>query len=287
MRRFIDRCPGGRLCLAGGVFANVKVNQRIHEMAGVDQLFVQPAMGDAGCALGAALHVAANGEGLRERPALTNVYQGPGYGDDFIESRLRAADLPYRRPTDPDRDIARDLHQGKIVGRYAEHTEWGPRALGNRSILARPTDKKINAELNNRLRRTEFMPFAPAILAEYAGDYLVGYRDGDLAARYMTVTYEICAAKKNADIAAAVHADGTARPQVVHREDNPRLHELIAAYHRLSGIPALVNTSFNMHEEPMVTAPDDAIRAFRVGAVDILYIGPFIVDRLYEGRHAE
>jgi carbamoyltransferase len=280
--RFLPRCPGGKLCLAGGVFANVKINQRIRELVGVDQLFVQPAMDDAGCALGAALYLTATNEGLGQRPAMGSVYQGPGYAEDYIESRLQAAGLCYDRPAEPEKEVARNLHEGKIVGRYAGQLEWGPRALGNRSILARPTKRDINQELNARLKRTEFMPFAPSILAERAGDYLVDYHPEDLAARYMTTTYDIYPGRRQEEIAAAVHIDGTARPQVVFADDNPDFHKIISEYHRISGIPAVVNTSFNMHEEPMVASPDDAIRALRAGAVDLLSMGPFIVGGLQD-----
>ncbi len=240
-KRFLSHCPDGRLCLAGGVFANVKINQRIRELSGTEQLYVQPAMDDAGCALGAALYLAADGEGLVDRPAMSSVYLGPEYHDDYIEFHLRTAGLTYARPAEPEKEIARKLHEGKIVGRYAGNLEWGPRALGNRSILARPTDKNINEELNKRLQRTEFMPFAPSILAEHAVDYLVDYCPGDLAARYMTVTYDIYPGSRQNEIAAAVHVDGTARPQVVHKDDNPGFHKVISEYHQVSGIPALLD----------------------------------------------
>jgi carbamoyltransferase len=275
--RFIDRSPEGTICLAGGVFANVKINQRIREMPGVERMFVQPAMDDAGCALGAAMHVAAAGNGAMEKPTFSSVYLGPGYSEAEIEGRLKHAELNYRRSAEPEMEIAQKVHEGKVVGRFSGRLEWGPRALGNRSIIARPTEKKINDELNGRLQRTEFMPFAPSIMAEYASDYLVGYREDDIAARYMTVTYPINQDKREG-IAAAVHVDGTARPQVVYEEDQADFHRIISEYHKLSRIPAVLNTSFNMHEEPIVESPDDAIRAFRAGAVDVLSLGPFIVD---------
>jgi carbamoyltransferase len=267
------------VCLAGGVFANVKVNQRIGEIAGVGSLYVQPAMDDAGCALGAALQVVAQEQGTDSlsRGLLRCVYKGPEYDEASMEEALQKSGLSYSKPQILEDDLAEMLHAGKIIGRYTGGLEWGPRALGNRSILIRPTDKSINDTLNKRLNRTEFMPFAPSILAERAADYLVGYRDSDEAARFMTLTYAIRRERRD-EIAAAVHVDGTARPQVVLCEDNPSLHGIISAYHRLSGIAAVVNTSFNMHEEPIVDTPDDAIRAFRAGAVDVLSMGPFVAE---------
>jgi carbamoyltransferase len=265
-----------KVCLAGGVFANVKVNQRIREIEGVEGLFVQPAMDDAGCALGAALHVAASQGEVIPRPALLSAYLGGDFDEVDLEKAIRSANLSYCRPEDPVVAVASMLDAGKVIGRYAGPLEWGPRALGNRSILVKPTDRSVNDTLNERLRRTEFMPFAPAILAEFAEDYLVGYRDEDIAARYMTLTYAI-KPEKVGDLAAGVHIDGTARPQVVFRGDNPDFYAVIEAYYKISGIPAILNTSFNMHEEPIVNSPEDAIRAFLVGAVDVLSIGPFIV----------
>ena len=275
--RFLGQSPQGNICLAGGVFANVKINQRIREMQSVERMFVQPAMDDAGCALGAAMYVAAAGRGNSVNPNFSSVYLGPGYSEAEIEGRLRQSGLHYRRSAEPEKEVARKIHEGKIVGRFSGRLEWGPRALGNRSIIARPTDKKINDELNGRLQRTEFMPFAPSIMAEYASDYLVGYREGDFAARYMTVTYSIDQDKRE-DITAAVHIDGTARPQVVYEKDQADFHRIISEYHKLSRIPAVLNTSFNIHEEPIVNSPDEAIRAFRSGAVDVLSMGPFIAD---------
>jgi len=267
-----------RVCLAGGVFANVKINQQIREIDGVEGIYVQPAMDDAGCALGAALQatVLRQGIGSVARPALETVYQGPEYTEEEMETALQRSGLPYRRSAAPEEEVARMIHAGRIIGRFTGALEWGPRALGNRSILVHPTDKSINNTLNQRLKRTEFMPFAPSILAENAAEFFVGYREEDLAARYMTVTYDIYPEKVQ-QIAAAVHIDGTARPQVVHREDNPSFYKIIDAYRRLSGIPAVINTSFNMHEEPIVDTPEDAIRSYQAGAVDMLSMGPFIV----------
>ena len=273
VRQLKGRLPC-KVCLAGGVFANVKVNQRIREIEGVEGLYVQPAMDDAGCALGAALQVVAE-HGHLKRSEL-EVYQGPEYSQRQLEERIRTSGLVYDRPANPEAEVARLLNTGRVIGRYSGRLEWGPRALGNRSILVRPTDKSINDILNKRLKRTEFMPFAPSILAEATDEYLVGYREADIAARYMTTTYEI-RRDKIGSIAAAVHVDGTARPQVVFAEDNAEFHRIITEYQRRSGIPAIVNTSFNMHEQPIVSTPDDAIAAFRAGAVDVLSMGPFIV----------
>jgi carbamoyltransferase len=156
--------------------------------------------------------------------------------------------------------------------------EFGPRALGNRSILCDARDPKVNDRLNRRLRRTEFMPFAPATLAECADDY---YRNCDgcrHAAQFMTLTLD-CTQRMRRESPAVVHVDGTARPQFVTREANPGLHEVLREYRKRTGIGSIVNTSFNMHESPIVNTPEDAVVAFRESGLDYLAIGPFLMRR--------
>ena len=271
-----------RVALAGGVFGNVKVNQRVRELDGVEGVYVQPAMSDSGLALGAALDVWAREAVRAGRPAapvpLEHVYLGPEYGDAEIRSALERSGLTFRREDDPEGVAARLLKEKKVVGRFAGRMEFGPRALGNRSILADPTDKSINDWLNDRLKRTEFMPFAPSILEEHAGEFYAGWSAGDVASRFMTMTYDVDPGKVEAAPAVA-HIDGTARPQVVRRRDNPRYHRLLAAYKEITGLPLLINTSFNMHEEPIVCSPEDAIRSFLQGSVDALLLEHYVVER--------
>ncbi len=265
------------ICLAGGVFANVKINQRIQEIPGIGNVYVHPAMDDAGTALGAALYVWMQGSGKKQWSELQTVYLGPDFTEAEMEESLKKYRLPYRRSKKPEEEIGRLIYEGKIIGRFNGALEWGPRALGNRSILARPIDKTINDVLNQRLKRTEFMPFAPSMLDIDAKDFLVGYREDQIAAKYMTITYHVPANAID-KIQAAVHVDGTARPQVVFKQDNPSFYAIIEAYKKFSGFGVVINTSFNMHEEPIVATPEDAIRAFLVNAVDVLSLGPFIVE---------
>ena len=150
--------------------------------------------------------------------------------------------------------------------------EFGPRALGNRSMLARPTEGKINDWLNQRLDRSEFMPFAPSVLAEHADEIFAGVAKARHAAEFMTITFDVLPAWRER-IPAVVHVDGTARPQLVRAGSNPRYHKLISAYRDLSGIPLVLNTSFNVHEEPIVCRPEEAIRAFVERRVDCLAVG--------------
>ena len=272
---------GGRanLCLAGGLFANVKLNQRLAEMDEVDRIFVQPAMGDSGLAVGAA-YLAGQEHGSVPRVATREVYSGLEFSDSEIEPILATwpSNIEFSRSDHVEREIGELLARGVIVGRFAGRMEFGPRALGARSILVHPGDPKVNQTINERLRRTEFMPFAPSVLDRRAADYFIGFEDGQVAADFMTVTYDVYP-EQAPSIAAVVHIDGTARPQVVHQDLNPSYYSVLEEFESRTGIGCIVNTSFNMHEEPIVATPQDALRAFDQGSVDVLAIGSFVVRR--------
>ena len=174
-----------------------------------------------------------------------------------------------------EKEIAKLLNEGKVVGRFNGKMEYGPRSLGNRSIIAAPFDPSINDWLNKRLHRTEFMPFAPSINEEHAEGYFVGYRKDHVAADYMTITYDVKPEMKS-KIPAVVHIDGTARPQVVRKAVNPSYHAIIDEFYKLSGVPVVLNTSYNIHEHPIIYTPDDAITGFKEGKLDVLAIGNYI-----------
>lgn len=269
-----------KLALNGGVFANVKLNQRIAALPEVDQLFVFPAMSDTGNSVGAALLdiQAHQPDALAHASPLADVYLGPAFTDAHIATALEQQNLLAQATLLNEETLvgkaAQAIHEGLVVGWFQGRMEFGPRALGNRSMLARPTDKGINDWLNQRLDRSEFMPFAPSVLAEYADELFIGVEKARHAAEFMTVTFDVIPAWRER-IKAVVHVDGTARPQLVRADRNPLYHRLIAAYHQLSGIPLVLNTSFNVHEEPIVCAPDEAIRAFVEKRVDCLGIGHY------------
>ncbi len=272
VRTWVRRVGIRDLAVAGGLFANVKLNQRIHELDEVDSLFVYPNMGDGGLAAGAALLVGGARPGR-----LGDVYLGPEYGDDECERALRQEGLAFQRPADLADQVADRLVEGRVVARFDGRMEWGPRALGNRTILYRPDDPSVNDWLNERLGRTEFMPFAPVTLWEHAHRcyrQLEGARD---SARFMTVCFD-CTEWMRRVGGGVVHVDGTARPQLIRREANPGYHDIVEAYRRRTGIPSVINTSFNMHEEPIVRSPGDAVRAFVAGELHHLVLGPFLVD---------
>ncbi|MBL8897452.1 MAG: carbamoyltransferase [Planctomycetes bacterium] len=276
----------GNVTLAGGVAANVKMNQRIAAGKGVRQVFIHPDMGDGGTGTGAVLAYLMERQPVRSEEWRT-CFLGPAYSEAEMEASLRKAGLEPLRAEKGLRSVAEKLHAGKVVARFGGAMEYGPRALGNRSILYPAQDPTVNDWLNKRLARSEFMPFAPVTLAEHAAARYVGYERFRTAARFMTITCD-CTELMRKESPAAVHVDGTARPQVVTREENPDYYEILRHYHELSGVPTLVNTSFNMHEEPIVCSPDDAVRAFLLGNLDYLSMGPFLVPfREDAGRRAE
>ncbi len=271
--------PTDKIVLAGGVFANVLLNQSIYELPEIDDVFVFPAMSDGGLAMGASLNclsavMAEKGEKLMPKP-LGPVYFGPDYSNREIEESLKKFGIKYRKLTEPARQIARFIVNNKIIAFYNGRMEYGPRALGSRSIIYAPIDPTVNDWLNKKLRRSEFMPFAPVTMIEHIKENYLNISDDPLAAKYMTITYD-CTELMKKQAPACVHLDGTARPQVIKREDNPYYYDIINEYYKLSGIPTLINTSFNMHEEPIVNSPEDAIRAFLDSGIDYLVMGDYI-----------
>ncbi|NLV08369.1 hypothetical protein GOC74_00240 [Halomicrobium mukohataei] len=255
--------------LAGGVFANVKVNQRIYESPEIEGVFVHQNMGDGGIGLGAALAMYADEHPDFTPTYLDDVYLGPKYGDEAIERAIDRVEIPdeYVIKQFDDESAAAEtvadlLVDGHVVSLYTGQVEYGPRALGNRSILYQPTDPSAIEWLNQRLDRTEFMPFAPVTLKERADECYLDYDpDRCPAADFMTVSFD-CTETMQDRSPGVVHVDGTARPQLIDEATNPLYYEILAAYEERTGIPSLINTSFNMHGEPIVCKPTEAIRSF-------------------------
>lgn len=270
---WVDKTGLHNVAVSGGVNANVKLNQRIHEIEQVNSVFAYPNMGDGGCGSGAAMlefDKSVFGD------AIDNVYLGPDYTEAEIEEALQKENLSFDRPESIEEQVGEVLSQNHIVARFHGRMEYGPRALGNRSVLYPAQDASVNLWLNHQLGRTEFMPFAPAVLASEADKLFHNIAGCEKTAEFMTVTFD-CTDLMVEKCPAAVHIDRTARPQLVSETSNPSFHKILQAYHRRSGIPSVINTSFNMHEEPIVCSPDDAVRAFLLGNIDYLAIGPFLV----------
>jgi carbamoyltransferase len=270
------------LCLAGGCMSNVKLNLALSHLKPIRNIYVFPQMGDGGSALGGALNVAVN-KGKITYFQMPTVYLGPDYSETAIESALTKHGLAFKKvtPHDKVRTVSELIAQGKIVGWFQGRMEYGPRALGARSILVEAADSAITDVLNARLKRSEFMPFAPVTIQAYASQCFVGWRPDQPAARFMTTCYP-CTPLLRKKCPAIVHVDGTARPQVIFREDNPEYHDVIAAYIQRTGNPAIINTSFNHHEEPIVNSPTDAIASLRKGNVDVLAMGNYLVETTRE-----
>jgi len=276
------------VAVSGGVNANVKLNQRIHELDGVDGVFVYPNMGDGGCGTGAAM--LAFGDKCRPAP-VDNVYLGPEYSDEEIEKVLQEKELYFERPDSIESQVGDLLSKNHIIARFNGRMEYGPRALGNRSVLYPAQDPKVNLWLNHQLGRTEFMPFAPAVLESEAASLFHNIEGCEKTSEFMTVTFD-CTDRMADNCPAAVHVDCTARPQFVTPQSNESFHKIISAYNAITGIPSVINTSFNMHEEPIVCSPQDAVRAFLLGNIDYLAIGSFLVphpklESLMAEREAE
>jgi carbamoyltransferase len=262
------------ICLSGGVFANVAVNRRVKE-SGFRNVFVMPAMTDCGLSLGSCLHAFPNKSDLS---AADTMYFGCSYSADRIKNILVKNNVAFEQPANMAKTVAECLVKGKVIARFDGSMEFGPRALGNRSILYHCNDPSVNDWLNKQLKRTEFMPFAPVTMEKYAADRYIGYNGAEKTARFMTITFP-CTQMMKDEAPAVVHVDGTARPQIVHQNDNPDYYEILSAYHHLTGIPTLVNTSFNMHEEPIVMTPRHALKAFEASNLDALIAGPFLIQK--------
>ncbi len=267
-------CPN--LCLAGGVALNSSANGKIFERTPFREIFIQPAASDDGGAIGAALAVQHQLLGQPRSCRLSHSYWGPSYDDATIEQALQAAGIiaPRLPLAELVTRTAQDIADGKIVGWFQGRMEFGPRALGNRSIVVDPRRAEMKDILNERIKRREpFRPFAPSILAERTGEYF----ELDYPEPFMVKTYKI-RKEKQSIIPAVTHRDGTGRLQTVTREANERYYALIEAFDRLTGVPIILNTSFN-ENEPIVNRPEEAINCFLRTRMDTLVLGDRYVTR--------
>ncbi|HJZ33198.1 MAG TPA: carbamoyltransferase C-terminal domain-containing protein [Hyphomicrobiaceae bacterium] len=284
VRVLLKQSPVRDLCMTGGVALNCVANAKVLEATDVRRLWVPPCASDTGAPLGSALWHTHQTLGLPRRFELTHPYYGCAYADADIAGALEAEGLSYHRLSGPQliRRVAQDLSDGKIVGWFQGRFEMGPRALGNRSILADPRRAEMRDELNDRVKKREpFRPFAPVVLAERAAEYFeVAQPDP-----FMTLAPRVRADKQGV-IPAAVHVDGTGRIQTIDRAGNPRYYGLIEEFGRLTGVPVLLNTSFN-RKEPIVASPKDAIACYLLSGIDVLVLGDFYTtDRRNSGNDA-
>ncbi len=270
--RLLERQPVRHLGLAGGVFANVRLNRLLAQRAQVDEIFVFPAMSDDGLAVGAVLEFLLERDGLAawldRRHHLDHVFFGRDHGA-AIDRALTAAPGIRRLSDRPVPAAAELLAEGRIVAIFNGGMEFGPRALGARSILAAASDRRVNDTLNARLERTEFMPFAPVVRDVDAARVFDLGAVNRYASRFMTITC-LVRPEWRERIPGVVHVDGTARPQVAERKTNPLYYDILTEYEARTGLPVLVNTSFNVHEEPIVNTPEECCRALADGRIDFV-----------------
>ncbi|MBE9585943.1 carbamoyltransferase [Mucilaginibacter sp. JRF] len=263
------------LCLAGGVALNCVANARIRDRGAFKNVWVQPASGDDGTALGAALYVDAQQRNTNERIfEMTHCYWGPEYTDEEIEKSMKMWKVPYRKLNNIAEETADILAQDKIIGWYQGSMEFGPRALGSRSILASPINPQMQARLNEVKDREDFRPVAPVVLEEKAAEWFENARYSP----FMLFIYDVKPDKAN-KIPAVRHTDGTARIQTINENQHKNYYDLLKAFERKTGVPVLVNTSFNTLGKPIVCTPRDAIECFWTSPFDALIIGSFVIEK--------
>jgi len=276
-RALHDQHPSANLVLAGGVGLNSSANYRLLRDGPFENLFIQPAAGDAGGSVGTALYIADALLGEPRTSAMRHAHFGPGFSDDVIRGELDALELPYRETRGRDELVsqtARMLREERIVGWFQGRMEFGPRALGARSILADPTRPEAKEQVNARVKfREKFRPFAPSVPLERAGEY---FELPVAESPFMLLVVPVRVEKRSV-IPAVTHVDGTSRIQTVSRDTHPLYHALLTAFGELSGVPVLLNTSFNVRGEPIVCTPRDALSCYVRTGLDALVIGRFII----------
>lgn len=264
------------LCIAGGVGLNCVANGKILSETPFTRIYVQPASGDAGTSLGAALHLAEEVGHVGRQAVMEHAYWGPQFSNDEVETAVKTAGMPYERLPEARLcdEVAQALADGKLVFWFQGRMEWGPRALGNRSLLADPRRAEMRDVINVKVkRREEFRPFAPSLLAEAASDFLMS----DHPSPFMALACKVRPEKASV-VPATTHVDLTARPQTVSQQTNPRFWQLIKSFEKKTGVPVLLNTSFNV-QEPIVCTPEDAIACFQRTQVDLLVMNDVLVRR--------
>jgi carbamoyltransferase len=266
------------ICLAGGVALNCVTNRHAFEASPFEHLYVQAGANDAGTAVGAAAHIWHNALGHEARQPMLSPYTGPAFSNGEIEASLQAHGLKYERVDDIERKVASLIAQGAVVGYFQGQMEFGPRALGSRSILADPRNADMREILNHKVKHREyFRPFAPSVLYEEVNNWFEIAKE-TTAADFMLMAYPAKATVKDR-IPAVLHVDGTGRIQTVKKDLSPRYHRVISEFYELTGIPIVLNTSFN-DQEPIICTPSDAVNTFLKTNIDYLAIGDFLVHKV-------
>jgi carbamoyltransferase len=271
LKKMYDETGIGSVCLAGGVALNCAANRLIMEQEWVKEIYIQPAAGDAGLSLGAAYLQAID---CAVTPAqMDSVYLGTGFSNDSIRCQLEAMGLTFTETADPAEAAARMISKDLVVGWFQGRSEFGPRALGNRSILANALNPDMKDIINSKVKfRESFRPFCPSVLEE---DFSMYFEGKQPAARHMTVNYKVISEL----VPSVTHTDHTARIQTVSNADNPLFYDLLVKLKKISGHGICINTSFNRSREPIVNSPRDAVSVFYGSGLDALIIGNFILEK--------
>ena len=264
-----------KLCLAGGVALNCSLNGKISKSKIFKEIFIQPASGDDGTAYGAALLAYSKNKNNYLPKKMHNFYKGSNFSNGQIKNQLLKSKVKFTKPKNLYKEVSKYLKNGKIIGWFQGGAEFGPRALGNRSILCRPYPNSMKDYLNKRVKfREEFRPFAPSVLNEFREEFFHISQDSP----HMLMA---CRAKKNKikSIPATVHIDGTCRVQTVKKDINLKFYNLIKNFYEESGVPVLLNTSFNIKGQPIVNTPKEAVETFKSTKIDVLAIGDYLLTK--------
>lgn len=267
-----------KICFSGGLFANVKLNMFINDLGLFEEIYIHPAMGDSGLALGAALKVSHDLGEIRKPIKFDNLFLGESHSkftwDQVILQNIMSLEI---QPMSYEK-VAKLIDEGNVVGVFVGRTEYGPRALGNRSIVVKPTDKETHEKLNKKLKRTEIMPFAPAVLEEHCKE-IFEIDKSKYTAEFMTICYNTKKEWLDKIPAVVHHVDGTARPQIVNKDRNPNFYNIITSYQKISGIPVVLNTSLNSHGEPINNYPNQVINHLLDGSIDYIMTENYIIKK--------
>jgi carbamoyltransferase len=285
-RRLHQETGSKNLCLAGGVMMNCVALGKMLGESPFEDFFVQPIAHDAGTALGAAFAALYDETDCTDRWVMKNPYLGPEYTETEMAQAFSAAGLKVHRSENAAAEAAEAVAGGKIIGWFQGAAEAGPRALGNRSILADPRLPGSKELINQKAKHREyFRPFAPAVLAEHASEWFEVPRDS-MSLRFMSYALPVRPEKWN-EVPAILHVDGTGRLQVVDREFNANFHRLVSCFHEITGVPMVINTSFNTFDEPMVCSPEDAVRTFTRTDLDQLFMGSLVAENPRTARRGQ
>jgi carbamoyltransferase len=249
----------------------------LNELDLFDEIYIHPAMSDSGLALGAALKIANDLGEVKKPLKLKNVFLGEQHStEDWLQTILLEPSLEFEHMTYE--KVGSLINEGYVVGLFIGRTEYGPRALGNRSIVVKPTDKQTHEYLNKKLKRTEIMPFAPAVLEEYSEE-IFNIKNSKYTAEFMTLCYDTKKEWLEKIPAVVHHMDGTARPQIVNKNNNSSFHNIISAYHKISGYPVVLNTSLNAHGEPINNYPHQVIKHLLDDSIDYIVTENYIISK--------